>query len=379
MNNSTDNDNNSGNGGGGGGNSNAGDVISGVALAVSLIALLSTLMQVLQQYYASAIGYSSCDEKVMGEWSKSKRRKFRWYELRFEVQFEAPVIFVCKPDNKFGPVKDADIIILNGEKKSYEASRVLEPAEAKEADEKKRSQDQVHTADNERATWVTLLGELQGMELTSRKWEEEEFHKGFKPPQEGEKLVDAPAPARFEEHTLSVALQSKKRSWDTMPGNVRKPYATTTICHIVEIAAMLGIYWKEFDRSRNRYRAEGNGYVLIGDNQPDLGIMFSFQIAGKAKFAEYRLIPSDGVKELCFGYAATIFSKKEDHKRLELQNVELSGLEMLKLGTPHEIAETLTLAGCNTNTVNYFRSERKKVSHLFPGKTSPLQWPRFAC
>jgi hypothetical protein len=35
-----------------------------------------------------------------------------------------------------------------------------------------------------------------------------------------------------------------------MLSNVKKQYTTITLYHILEITAMLGIYWKEFDRAR---------------------------------------------------------------------------------------------------------------------------------
>ena len=40
---------------------------------------------------------------------------------------------------------------------------------------------------------------------------------------------------------FAVAIQEKTMSWDSQPAGLDKPYATTTICHLVEIAAMLGI------------------------------------------------------------------------------------------------------------------------------------------
>lgn len=84
-------------------------IVAVVALVVSLVALAATFMQVLQQYYASASGYSQCNTMVMGRWAESKSRRFSWDEMRFEVEFEAPVIFLCSPKNKFGPIAEAEI------------------------------------------------------------------------------------------------------------------------------------------------------------------------------------------------------------------------------------------------------------------------------
>ncbi|KXX75044.1 hypothetical protein MMYC01_207760 [Madurella mycetomatis] len=339
------------------GGSDQGDTINWVALVVSLVALLGTVAQVLQQYIASAAGYSNCGESVMGKWHESKKRKFRATELRFEVQFETPVIFVCPPSNTKGPIKNKPIHFVNGTPQSLEETRALLPMD-EEKQRQSLQEGRVHTADNERASWVTLLSQLQSMEKESREWQQQHYNSS--PP------MTLPL-VEFSNHTLAVAVQAKKRSWDTMPADVKKPYATTAFCHLLEIAAMMGIYWKEFDRSKERYRAEGNGYMLTGAHIPDLGVMFTFQICGKSKFQENRVIPVDEVKELCCGFVSTLFQENnKDRRRVEFPNEEPKDLSFLQLGSMDEIAETMVLIDCNTDTANYFRSKDTKHGHLFP-------------
>ncbi|KAK4097708.1 hypothetical protein N658DRAFT_518433 [Parathielavia hyrcaniae] len=343
-------------------NTNGGDgddenIINWVALVVSLVALLGTVAQVLQQYIASAAGYSNCGESVMGRWHESKKRKFRRTELRFEVQFETPVIFVCEPANDKGPIKGQSIYFVKGTDKSLEETRALLPKE-EEAQTQALQDKRVHTADNERASWVILLSQLQSMERESQEWQVNNLSSG---PPHTLSLVG------FESHTLAVALQAKKRSWDTMPAGIKKPYATTAMCHLLEIAAMMGIYWKEFDRSRDRYRAEGNGYMLVGSNVPDLGVTFTLQICGKSRFQENRVIPVDEVKELCCGFVSTLFQEKnKDKRRIESPLEDAKDLSILQLGSTGEIAETMVLIECNTDTANYFRDDEAKHGHLFP-------------
>jgi len=352
MDNSTSTNNN-GNGG------NDEGIVNWVALVVSLVALLGTIAQVLQQYIASATGYSNCDETVMGKWHESKKRKFRATELRFEVQFETPVIFVCPATNDKGPIKDKPIHFVDGSNESLKNTRALLRKEEQEAQRQTLQDSGVHTADNERASWVLLLSQLQSMEKDSHEWQQQHYNGG------------APRPvalAGFDRHTLAVAIQAKKRSWDTMPAGVVKPYATTAMCHLLEIAAMMGIHWKEFDRSRDRYRAEGNGYMLIGSDVADLGVMFTFRICGKSRFQDNRVIPVDEVKELCCGFVSTLFQGgPKDMRRLEFPNEDPKDLSFLQLGSMDEIAETMVLIGCNTDTANYFRNPNAKHGHLFPG------------
>ncbi len=334
--------------------SDPGTVIALVALAISIIALIGTTLQVLQQYLASAAGYSNCGEKVISDWHRTKKRKFRWEELRFEVQFETPVIFVCPPSNLKGPVKDAIVWHIDGTELSLAATRIKLPS----AEERGRTtvEKSLHTADNEQATWVVLLQELQRMERDSQMWEVVQYNNN--PPRH--------TVSQFDDHMLCVAVKAKKRTWDTMPDQMNKPYATTTMCHLVEMAAMLGIHWQEFDRSADKYRAEGNGYVLTGAHVADLGIVFTFQISGQSRFEDNRLAPADEVKELAFGLVSTIFRDVGDKRRLIFPTEEPTDMTILKMGSANEIAETLVSFGCNTNTSNCLRNDTKKHGHLFP-------------
>ncbi|ROT43835.1 hypothetical protein SODALDRAFT_320203 [Sodiomyces alkalinus F11] len=350
-------------------------VVAVAALIISVVALLAAVLQLAQQYYASATGYAHCDSKVIGKWSKSKLRVFRPYEFRFEVQYEAPVIFLCRPDNKRGPLKNNPLLFLNGTPQSEKDTwSQLEEDDSGSTDEKKMEDKAVHTADNELATWVILLSAIQRMERDSRAWQRKRLLPAQPPRSDDPSALLKPGrpddKSVEDKHSLIVALQKKRKSWDTMPDGVKKPYATTTWCHMVEMAAILGIYWTEFDRSRERYRAEGNGYLLTGEQVTDLGIMFTFQVYGKSKFEENRIIPVEEVKDLCFGAVPTIYRSphKVDRRRLGFDD-DQQDLSMLNMASRAEIAETLSLIGCNTKTVNYFAMDDTsncRVTHLFP-------------
>ena len=81
--------------------------VSIVALIISLIALSATVLQVLQTYFASsAAGYARCGIHTMGEWGKFTKRKFKLSDLRFEVEFEVPVIFLAPPNNHNKPIRN---------------------------------------------------------------------------------------------------------------------------------------------------------------------------------------------------------------------------------------------------------------------------------
>jgi hypothetical protein len=68
------------------------DSVALTALVVSLIALFTTVGQLLQQYFATADGFRRCQPSVMGLWARRTRLRFRWREFRFETVFVIPRI-----------------------------------------------------------------------------------------------------------------------------------------------------------------------------------------------------------------------------------------------------------------------------------------------
>jgi hypothetical protein len=355
-------------------NNNGTDKVSISALVIALIALLATLVQLAQTIIASAKGLPNCDKRVMGRWAKHTKRKFRPTQLRLEVQFEAPVIFLARKDNPNGPIPDVPIWYAEGTKKSCDDTRTVEPQTDDHHGFSNGSdanvdlgRERVSTVDNELATWVTLLGAIQKMEKDSKEWEAKEWrtkHNHARP-----NLEEPP--------TLAVGIQAIKRSFDANPA-VKKPFATTTICHIVELAAILGLYWKVFNRDENKYHAEGNGFSLLGTRVTDFGIVFVFEKPGWPRFRETRVIPTSEVKELCFGNVPTFFRPKTPHEEKHWQTPfhDQKTLKTLQLGSRKEIRETLNLIGCSESTSLYFAEadEEAKHSHLFPGTSKILSY-----
>jgi hypothetical protein len=66
------------------------DPVAVTALVISLVALLATFGQVLQQYFATADGYRRCQPSVMGLWGMKKELRWRWREFRFETIYYVP-------------------------------------------------------------------------------------------------------------------------------------------------------------------------------------------------------------------------------------------------------------------------------------------------
>ncbi|KAF3805628.1 hypothetical protein GCG54_00005667, partial [Colletotrichum gloeosporioides] len=165
--------------------------------------------------------------------------------------------------------------------------------------------------------------------------------------------------------SLVVALQRKVVSWNALPSNFKQLKATTTWCHVIELAAWLGMYWSVFDRSRDKYQTQGNGYTLSGVNVTNIGTVFTFQVHGRNRFEENRVIPDYGIKELCFGFVPTIYHPKSDASPIQYPSESVRDFPMPNMSSATDVVRLLVTLGCNAATIKLFEKD-KIVSHLYP-------------
>ena len=71
---------------------NSENIVSVIALVVSLVAILIATSQLLAQIFATAEGTCKCSRAVIGHWSTLTTRKWHWSEWRFETIFLSPEI-----------------------------------------------------------------------------------------------------------------------------------------------------------------------------------------------------------------------------------------------------------------------------------------------
>jgi hypothetical protein len=147
----------------------------------------------------------------------------------------------------------------------------------------------VRTAKDERCSGVLLLEALQGQEKASRAWDKA-THQGLN-------------------HTICYLIQRERRCFNFMPFHMEEPLATTNICHLVEMIALLGLVRKEFDIEESKLRAEGNGYMIKSEFIRGLGILARFSRVSRPVHEENRIIPCIEIKRLCFGEIPSIFDK----------------------------------------------------------------------
>jgi hypothetical protein len=299
------------------------------------------------------IVYKRYGESVMGLWAKATHRKIVYDQLpfRIEVIFETPVFFVAPPDNRRGPIAAREIYYIDGTPHSYKHTRTLSPHE----EEQQRSvyRQRVHTADDERATWLTLLSTLQSRESSSREWDQRKWSES---PTSADvssvmsRIISNQTVFTLPTYSLAAAIQSKTQSWDMIPPQITKPYATTALCHLVEMMAMLGLFWKTFDPATWSLRAEGNGLSLNSTNVQGLGVMVFFTVTGKSMFKEKCVIPCQELKELSFGTIPTIYEDREDLGIIA---------KTLKFGSVDDTTKTLYSLGLSSASITKYHQHHE--------------------
>ncbi|KAF4450635.1 hypothetical protein F53441_6296 [Fusarium austroafricanum] len=296
----------------------------------------------------------NCGENVMGRWHHSRTKIWRSKEFRTEIQFEVPVIFVSTPGDTKGPIEGAQVFSIDRTRKSLDDTRTdLEPPPTGTMTKAGRF------VKNERATWLTLLSSLQKMENESQNWTRQQIMSLRPRPPSATAILTSIA----GKHSLGVVLQRERKSWDDMPASVNRPYATTTMSQLIEMLAMLGIYWKDFNSTYHVYQAEGNGFLVKGHKVSGLGIMFHFQALEKAVFERNRPVPTEAVTRLAFGQLPSIFTQSSTN---DTTNGQFQSSSFVRLGSRTEIAETLVMLGCERKTANYFMRDGAVTSHIFP-------------
>ncbi|MCJ1458891.1 hypothetical protein MMC28_009267 [Mycoblastus sanguinarius] len=228
--------------------------VSTIALAVALVALITTISQVLGQFLATADGYRRCQPSVMGRWAKLTHRRFRWSEMRFETMYTTPLfgLFPYMPGRPLSQKMDAQgrttpHVQLDGSAYAMKVT-YCEPSG--------------YNSTTELASWVKLVEALHGnsretLKLFGNTTSENEGKEVIKSTEKEVEQVVGPS------SYLIPDIKIQKRSWDFVPPEVIRPLAMVTVSDIAVMARRLGMVWKQFEPLDGKFKAEGNGHTLI--------------------------------------------------------------------------------------------------------------------
>ena len=217
--------------------------IAAAALAIALVAFVTALGQLLQQYFATADGYRRCQRSVMGEWATKTRLRWRWREFRFETLYTTPEFFMTE-----GMLDRSNHILIEGSTESRALS--LGPALRSSPSDIRHS--------NETVCWVSLLNQLH--------------------------LSSARNGACNTEGISLPALSLQERSWDFQLPDIVRPLGVCSVSDIAIIARRLGMRWKDFRPFEGSLKAEGYSQFITSTNVRSLGIVLQYNYTWKEEW-----------------------------------------------------------------------------------------------
>ncbi|KAJ8126010.1 hypothetical protein O1611_g7627 [Lasiodiplodia mahajangana] len=331
------------------------ETINTLALLLITIILVAAVAIGVRRFNAAAANdWARFSPTVLGEWADYHKREFSWRGLRWKIEYELPFISLGSLEGGRAPVEGTRFYSILGTKSDMHINVDGVDAGSEELAIPRILSHRVLAPQDERASWAQLLAIVQLMERDSTNWENRKWQ------------LDHNSQGRlFYEDlvTLVVGVQRLRRAYyQVLPTMAPKPYAAITFAHLVGLAAMLSINWKEFNQVADNYFARGNGFLLRG-RRSDMGLVFTFERTGPYHFQETRIIPTAEVNELCFGHIPTFLRGDYPIEDSELQKQR--ALKTLRLGSSRDIAGTLRLIGCNATTIHYYL-EGGRTAHIFP-------------
>ncbi|KAI1741250.1 hypothetical protein F4680DRAFT_72354 [Xylaria scruposa] len=266
--------------------------------------------------------------------------------LVLESTVEVPVIFMTSLESQQGPVHGQPIFHLDGSDESRRSTMIDGFYAHQSHITIKKDAAYPSTAFYPHATWINLLHVVQEMEFQS------------------------------QYSSFMVGIQRVRRTY-TSASLFERPCAMSSLCTVIELAAMLGLYWKEFDRVTDRFYAEGNGYILRGFRVESI-LVFAFEDNGLNTDRKSYLIRTSEVREMCYGIVPTLLGgdvspnkcdfKKGDlvkEKSMDQNAYQNRALPTLLLGSTEEIRNTLIRLGCDSHTIECTCSSNTGT-HIFP-------------
>lgn len=335
--------------------------VSVVALAVALVALITTISQVLGQFLATADGYRRCQSSVMGGWARLTRRKFRWSEMRFETLYTTPQfgLFPYMPGQSVSKETDA-----YGTKEMH--YQLDGSAWSREATYCETTRGPHLPGGTENVSWLRFIEALhtnsrESLKLFGVSFDDVASKKELRNRANllaQEKILDDITHHAFgSQGYLIPDLKLQKRSWDFVPPEVVRPLASVTVCDLAVMARRLGMIWKQFEPLDGNLRAEGNGHTVTSTSVRSMGTVLQIGVkdflpsADPAEELNELYIPSEAADKMGFGIVPGEASL---------------GVPDYKLGTEAEVLATLR------NVVDPSRAAAERVKGILeanPGWT----------
>jgi hypothetical protein len=241
------------------------DPISVVALIVSLVALILTLLQVAQQFVATAYNYRHCSRRTVGGWSRRSRRQFIWSELRFEVLFTTPIISVGFP-----PMEGRDIYTVpttrldaqtSSEKAQESASLSYSRSGTSDAVSSNGAQFILHTPEGNQTYTSSQMPWFLDI-------------KGTRPEAKSTWLTLLNDAAITH---LQIDINERLLSYDFMPDGIKKPLAQIDRKSFLTLMSLFQVSWQEGQGGKGTPTGAGPYCEVTSRNLVNFGTITSYQ------------------------------------------------------------------------------------------------------
>ncbi|KAF5131589.1 hypothetical protein E5D57_007944 [Metarhizium anisopliae] len=216
------------------------DTIAVVALIVSAVALIIALAQLLAQVIGTVEGHRRCQAAVMGAWAEKTHRDWHWRQFRYETLFTTPEIVLASYDPK-----RPESVAVTGYKDSRKQTLELEDK---------------NDPSHQLVCWVHLLSALHeciapiALELIAKNTYQR----------------------RPLDNTTWPTIYFRQRSWDFMPPDIVRPFATTRATDIAVLACPAGVTWKDFRPAEGILEGQGGGHIFSATKVRGIGVMLNY-------------------------------------------------------------------------------------------------------
>ena len=235
------------------------DTTAIVAIVIALVAFFVTTAQLLQALFGTAVGYRQCQPSVMGEWALKTKRKWRWSEFRFETIFTTPNIQL----DALGDGQQGRVFITGGEESRRETycsggSKMPILSATRYGGSSESADDLVG--------WLSFLNILH---VTQDSFFKESINGHLR-------HTRSPKRPMVAGNMICPAITFRTRSWDFMPPDIVRPFATSNVGDVIALAHRLGMRWKEIRPDDGVLRAEGNGQSIISTTVRGFGLLLQY-------------------------------------------------------------------------------------------------------
>ena len=252
-------------------------IVAAVALVISVIVGIATFSQLLAQIFSTAEGQRKCSSSLLGLWSEGPttktHRRWRWSELRFEIKFVVPEI--CLGDLSSEMADELDDVSdstgsqtwspfhLNHRTKKMTKGKTISILGADSVLDYVLLVSTLADDAPDMVSWLSFLTFLR-LEVDDSKVKELQ--------------IDHKSAGGLVPLELSwPRIKYRVHSWDFMPLNAPKPFATVSIHDIAVLVRRTGMVWKSFDLTNGNVSAQGGAHVLTSTLVQGMGLVLEYR------------------------------------------------------------------------------------------------------